>query len=225
MKKTLLTAAFAALALGAAQAVTVDWSAAAAESFVGQTSANQLSNKLTSANAWTVGAVLTVKQDIVRPSGNAWPSIIGVTTTADNESAYRFVLNYGSDGNGEVSLTGPGGNIGLAGSSLTLQAGKSYEFVLSYSGSTLSFYIDGTLYGNTTIEDGTAFNQIVWGKQGKDQNRLWDANNTDTYSMDVYYTTSGAYDDVVATHAIPEPTALALLALGVAGVAFRRRVA
>ncbi len=52
---------------------------------------------------------------------------------------------------------------------------------------------------------------------------LWN-NNSGTYSLDLDYVAGMTYDEVKAS-VIPEPTALALLALGTAGLALRRKAA
>ena len=226
MKRLVFASLISLLALSA-QAVTIDWGKAtsgqAEHAYTNQTSANHLSNKLNSAEVWTVGAVLTVKGDI--GTLTSWPSIIGVTKTSDSDSAFRFVLNNGTAGT--VGISTPGSVVSASGDPVTLETGKSYEFVISHSAdNTLAFYIDGVLYGSATVDE--TFTNIVWGKQGKDSNRLWEGDRANTFTMDVYYSTEGDYaalKEKYSPEAIPEPTALALLALGVAGVALRRKVA
>lgn len=228
MKRLVFASLISLLALSA-QATTIDWGKAtsgqANHAYTGQTSANHLSDKLNSATTWTVGAVLTVKGDIGTLTG--WPSIIGVTKTSDSDSAFRFVLNNGTAGT--VGISTPGSVVSASGDPVTLETGKSYEFVISHSAdNTLAFYIDGVLYGSATVDE--TFTNIVWGKQGTSSanNPLWGDGRENAFTMDVYYSTEGDYaalKEKYSPEPIPEPMALALLALGVAGVALRRKVA
>ena len=130
MKRLVFASLISLLALSA-QAVTIDWGKAtsgqAEHAYTNQTSANHLSNKLNSAEVWTVGAVLTVKGDI--GTLTSWPSIIGVTKTSDSDSAFRFVLNNGTAGT--VGISTPGSVVSASGDPVTLETGKSYEFVIS----------------------------------------------------------------------------------------------
>ena len=81
--------------------------------------------------------------------------------------------------------------------------------------------MDGTLYGTVTgFPDWDAVT-LVWGQQnGNGYNNLGG-----TWQADIYLVDGMTYDDAYAAAAIPEPTALALLALGAAGLALRRRAA
>ena len=187
MKRLVFASLISLLALSA-QAVTIDWGKAtsgqAQHAYTGQTSANHLSDKLNSATTWTVGAVLTVKSDFGTHTGT-WPSIIGVTSTSDANSAYRFILEPSSKG--QVGISTPDSSVSVSGTSVTLETGKSYEFVITHSAdNTLAFYIDGVLYGSATVDE--TFSGIVWGKQGTSSanNPLWGGDRANAFTMDVY---------------------------------------
>ncbi len=88
----------------------------------------------------------------------------------------------------------------------------------------ITFYLDGTQIGTATFgADSDALTYIVYGKN-------FDGSSAYTGTWEIY-AANGAVDaaditvENIRANVIPEPTALALLALGVAGVALRRRVA
>ena len=134
------------------------------------------------------------------------------------ENGNKVGLNAGSIGLVGTTVTGP---------SVTYQSNQTYEMVISYNAdaSTLNFYLNGELYG--TVSDFNANIQYIsWGKQGNASNQsLFAGGNTPT--LDIAYVEGLDYEGVkdAIAQSVPEPTALALLALGVAGLALRRRVA
>ena len=220
----ILTAAFAALALGAAQAATVDWgSLAGSNRFSDKTSAGSGTITLAEdSTKWVAACVLNIS---VFQNASGYPVLFGVTDAASNE-ATRFYYSGGGNTLGKIIKHTGEDNAGFTqaeGWRERRMGAGSYEFVFSFDGATdvLSLYVDGTLYGTVTgFPDWDAVT-LVWGQQrGNGGNRLGG-----TWEADMYLVDGMTYDDAYAAAAIPEPTALALLALGVAGLALRRRAA
>ncbi len=111
--KHLLTAALATLALGAAQAVTVNWTAINPESATtggftstaaGDTrSTLDLSDTLTS-DTWAVKCLMVIfsKVDV----SGSWPVLFGFGGTANENGDPRFCVNPGTD---TIEFTSPRG--------------------------------------------------------------------------------------------------------------------
>ena len=164
---------------------------------------------------WTVLANVTINNADAITSN--WPVLLGVSTGTDNNengnlgSPWRVLIT------GSTKLIG-GTNITVEGAP-TITNG-THEVAITGDNGTLSYYYDGRLLGSIEVNTDD-ISAVSWGYQRPGNNVL-----PDSWSMDVAYVngmTYGEVGDAIAT--LPEPTALALLALGVAGVALRRRVA
>ena len=219
MKKTFLIAACAALALGTAQAAGLNWAylpeVDGYASLGEKTSAGRQTN-IELGTKWTVLANVTINNADAITSN--WPVLLGVSTGTDNNengnlgSPWRVLIT------GSTKLIG-GTNITVEGAP-TITNG-THEVAITGDNGTLSYYYDGRLLGSIEVNTDD-ISAVSWGYQRPGNNVL-----PDSWSMDVAYVngmTYGEVGDAIAA-SIPEPTALALLALGVAGVALRRRVA
>ena len=223
MQKAIFTAAFAALALSAAQAVSIGWADLAGDNkWTGQTEKGYATVTLSAADkTWTAACLIDITT--LAAAGDHYPVLFGVLTDTSKE-ATRFYYSGDNNTLGSIIKHTESDNAGFKQAPEWRpqnMTADSYEFVFSFDGKgTLSMYVNGTLYG--TVSDTSAWNSItlVWGQQATTGGQELGG----TWSADLYVLDGMTYEEAKAA-AIPEPTALALLALGVAGVALRRKMA
>ena len=238
---------FLALALcvaGAASAVTFDWSddhkigttasgSGAAGATSGMISAPYVS---TAGSVVYYGAAVTGKG----PGGDADHRVVfgigdGTRNTDTTTSNQSISVNIGKDGKLYLYQNGAGKGVS-DGTSAGTSLGSTTDAVLAANSATatsayLVLAIDRTnADGNATV---TLYSSAADGSLNKvliTANNVSITGDLDTvYAVDYYGQNGGSMwgvgDSVQVYATIPEPTALALLALGVAGVALRRRVA
>ena len=225
---------------GAASAVTFDWSsdhqignkASATDGVSGATSGMISAPYVSTAGSVIYyGAMVTGKG----PGSDVHRVVFGIGDGTKN-SGQSISVNIGQDGKLYLYQNGAGQGVSegtTAGTSL----GSTTDAVLAANGaaSSTSAYlvlaIDRTnAEGNATVTlyssdaDGSLNEVLI-----KVDNVSISGELDTVYAVDYYGKNGGSMwgvgDSVTVYATLPEPTALALLALGVAGVALRRRVA
>ena len=223
--KTLLVCAASALLACAAQAVTLNWSAddftTGGKSFAGSTT-----ESYGASSNYSVCAAMTVPT--LPPSGASTLFIVGqgqnfpggqynnnnnsIRAEVTSDGALNLVVRSGSGAQTTIAVAdglSAGGEHKLA---WTLSRGENT------AQSTVTVYFDGEV-----ISSGTVLGANFWNGPA---NAAYIGAEGVLSDLDVYtgILTEQEGKDWTAT-TIPEPTALALLALGAAGLALRRRTA
>ncbi len=244
MKKIGLLA-LALCVAGAASAVTFDWSS---DHQIGTTAsgsgvAGATSGAISAPYISTVGSVVYYGAAVTGkgPGGDADHRVVfgigdGTRNTGTTTSNQSISVNIGKDGKLYLYQNGAGNGVS-DGTSAGTSLGSTTDAVLAANSATAGTSAYLVLAIDRTNADGNATVTLYSSDADGSLNEvLITANNVsitgelDTvYAVDYYGPSGGSMwgvgDSVQVYANLPEPTALALLALGVAGVALRRRVA
>lgn len=238
MKRFCLMAAVAALTLGAVQAAGIDWNVSNTidstnGSYLAQGSGSVpgcfANDTATFAISLSTGA--TLGQGVVWALGNS------DTGTGALNPGNRITVAVNEGGTLTINAFGTQSSTSTA--TLAAESQNSLAITITRDGShncTINLYLNGTNIATVTATATTGpINSIAWGSNfGEAKEYTGDiafgeygvyapGEGTGILTADQLANLGLAQADIPGS--IPEPTALALLALGVAGVALRRRVA
>ena len=214
MKKTLLTAAFAALALGT-QAVTVGWTS------YPSSATQQAISSLTGGVSVSLGSLTSFAGDIENATTAPFQVTAGETYSVINLAFGIWSEgNWGTDASKQIGAVVVKDDAIVATSTATLTqfGGNGDDTNHAYPGTNGKGFIAFDFEG---FDATTADTFTVYFVNTTDPSTITSVDDITAKLYDV--SGVGLIQDTYRAEVLPEPTALALLALGVAGVALRRR--
>ena len=216
--KRLLFASLVAVAATTLQAVNYDWTAVSTNNAA--TGQVTLENGLSHTKGFAVRLSINVTAvPTSMDNSNWWPtllslsssehSIANITANMTQDDGIRLDTKNGEGATQSTQI--------MVSSNTALTTGE-HTTVLADDGKTMTLPLDGTELVSTDYTLDYDPNLVAWGQQaGYPNDTYLNANDQFQYTIESL--------QVGRVETIPEPTVLASLALGVAGVALRRRVA